>query len=62
MLFQILSRKLPFKGKGLSDTLEKIKSGKYYFKDKIWNKISVEAKNLVSNLLELNPKHRLSAS
>jgi calcium-dependent protein kinase len=61
ILFILLSGSPPFYGKNEKEIFSKILSGNYSFRNKIWNKISEEAKDLVKKLLEINPEKRLSA-
>ena len=41
---------------------EKIKKGEFTYKEEDWSKISLEAKDLISSLLEINIDKRLTAS
>jgi len=43
------------------DIFAKISEGKYSMKHKEWDSVSDEAKDLVTKMLEMNPKKRLSA-
>ena len=52
----------PFYGKNEKETFQKILDGNVSFKHKLWSKISEEAKNLVTKLLEVDPNKRLSAA
>ena len=58
MIFQMLSGKIPFKGKTQENTFEKIKSGVYEM-DK---SIPPIAQNLIKQLLVLNPDKRLGST
>ena len=61
ILYILLSGSPPFYGKNEKEIFSKILRGNFSFTNKIWNKISEEAKNLVNKLLEINPEKRLSA-
>jgi len=52
----------PFNGETDNEILAKIKSGKFSFPEEEWNVVSFEAKDLIKNLLEFDPKKRFSAS
>jgi calcium-dependent protein kinase len=62
ILYILLSGKAPFSDKSDTIILEKIKLGKYNMNLKEFNDISEESKDLISKLLEKNPKKRLNAS
>lgn len=51
LLYIILCGKPPFKGNSYSEVMASICQGKYEFKDKIWNRISHEVKDLIKKLL-----------
>ena len=61
ILYILLCGSPPFYGKNEKEIFSKVICGNYSFKQKIWTKISKEAKSLVKKLLELNPSKRLSA-
>ena len=61
ILYILLCGSPPFYGKNEKEIFSKVLDGNYSFNQKIWSKISKEAKNLVEKLLELNPSKRLSA-
>lgn len=50
MMYFLLSRELPF------DDLNQIESGKFNFDANVWNFISEEAKDMISNILLVNTK------
>lgn len=60
MLFILLSGSPPFGNEAQART--NILEGKYEFKDQDWSNISLDAKNLVSKLLESCPARRLTAT
>jgi calcium-dependent protein kinase len=62
ILYILLSGSPPFYGKNEKEIFAKIINGNLSFKNKIWNKISEEAKSLVKKLLEINPEKRISAT
>lgn len=61
LLYVLLSGKIPFYGKDQSAVLKKVKKTKYDMKKSPFDKISTEAKDLISKLLEKNHHKRLSA-
>ena len=61
ILYIMLSGEPPFNGEDDEDILENVKIGRYNFDNKIWKKISAEAKDLVQEMLTFVPKHRPSA-
>jgi len=62
ILYILLSGRAPFSHKNDTIILEKIKLGKYNMDIKEFKEISDECKDLITKLLEKNPKKRLSAS
>jgi calcium-dependent protein kinase len=61
LMFILLSGYPPFDGKTDQEIMDKVKIGKFSFDKKIWDDISTEAKNLINQLLQLDPKLRLTA-
>ena len=61
ILYILLCGSPPFYGKNEKEIFHKILEGNFTFRHKIWNKISIEAKNLVLKLLQVNPAKRISA-
>ena len=61
ILYILLCGSPPFYGKNEKEIFRKILDGNFTFRQKIWNKISTEAKNLVLKLLQVNPTKRISA-
>ncbi len=61
ILYILLCGSPPFYGKNEKEIFARVISGTYSFKQKIWEKISNEGKNLVQKLLEVKPEKRLSA-
>jgi calcium-dependent protein kinase len=52
----------PFNGETDNEILAKIKAGKFSFPVEEWETISSDAKELIHNMLEFDPKKRFSAS
>lgn len=61
ILYILLCGAPPFYGTCEDEIFQKIVTGNYSFKHSIWKKISPEAKDLITKLLDLNPEIRLSA-
>mmetsp|Transcript_16048 Transcript_16048/g.17955 ORF Transcript_16048/g.17955 Transcript_16048/m.17955 type:complete len:502 (-) Transcript_16048:65-1570(-) len=62
ILYILLSGCPPFNGRDDKEILGKVASGKFSFKEKIWNNISEEAKDIIRKLLTYDPEERISAS
>jgi len=52
----------PFYGRNDQEVLSKVKRGNFSFQEKDWGRISGDAKDLIRNLLRLDPNERFSAS
>jgi len=61
IMYILLSGSPPFGGPNDREILKRVKIGKYDFKDKVWNQISKEAKNLIQKLMQYNPSKRITA-
>jgi calcium-dependent protein kinase len=61
ILYILLSGRPPFYGKDEKEIFPKIEKGEFSLKGGVWERISSSAKNLIRNLLEFNPKNRISA-
>ncbi len=61
ILYILLSKYPPFNGKNDEEIYENIRIGEYDIKSSPFDKISKQAKNLITKLLEKNPEERLSA-
>lgn len=51
----------PFKGKTHKEIFDKIKIGKFAFPYAEWDKVSGQAKMLITKMLTFNPSERISA-
>ena len=60
ILYILLVGYPPFNGKTTDIILKKVMEGKYIMKNKEWDKISKDAKDLVNKLLTYDPKERIS--
>lgn len=60
LMYMMLCGVPPFNGKSRKEVMEKVKRGQFSFSSKIWNVISSEAKNLISQMLTLDPESRPS--
>eukprot|EP01084_Bolivina_argentea_P155323 270678_1 len=58
VLYQLLSGYQPFEGDNLKIIYDQIINGKYSFESDEWKNVSMEAKDLVKNLLNVNPENR----
>lgn len=56
VLFAMLYGTVPFKGADMNELHQLIKQGRYNLKDEI----SLEAKNLIKGILEVDPRKRLN--
>jgi len=61
LAYILLSDKKPFEAPENDDIVEKIMKCDYNFDDPLWKTISEEAKEFISNLIELDPEVRLTA-
>lgn len=61
MLYILLCGYPPFYGSNDAQILERVKKGSYSFRGEAWGHISSEAKDLISNMLRMNPNERISA-
>ncbi|XP_019880788.1 ovarian-specific serine/threonine-protein kinase Lok [Aethina tumida] len=60
ILFYMLSKKLPFDATDRPTLGAQIVMGQYTMNDPAWQGISVQAKDLVQNMLKTNPKERIT--
>jgi len=61
ILYQILSGSPPFPGKAMGKLFAQIKKGDYDFRDPAWDFVSEKAKDLVEDMMKLDPMKRLTA-
>ncbi len=61
VLYVLLCGNAPFFSQDNFELFRMITDGKYEFKDPVWNKVSDEAKDLITGLLKVNPAERLTA-
>jgi len=61
LLYIFLSGFMPFPAKKKEDLFIKVMDGRFNFKHREFDKVSEEAKDLISKLLVLNPATRLNA-
>jgi len=59
IMFILLSGTAPFPGKNEQDILSRISIGDFSFKHKIFNNVSKEAKDLITQLLTYDPEKRI---
>ena len=63
ILFIMISGSPPIKGVDDDEILAKVKKGTWSFpQNEIWDEVSVEAKDLISKLMEKDPNQRISAT
>lgn len=61
IMYVLLSGKLPFRGISKLESIRFIKDGRYTLSGGSWDVVSEEAKDLIKNLLNHNPKTRFDA-
>eukprot|EP01016_Furgasonia_blochmanni_P007864 TRINITY_DN13157_c0_g1_i1.p1 TRINITY_DN13157_c0_g1~~TRINITY_DN13157_c0_g1_i1.p1 ORF type:complete len:501 (+),score=92.62 TRINITY_DN13157_c0_g1_i1:154-1656(+) len=62
LLFVVLSGYVPFEGESDVELMKNIRHGVFFFDDMVWDNISNDAKDLITKLLVVNPKRRISAA
>lgn len=62
IMFMLLSGDPPFIGSTEDKLFEMIEKGNYGFNSKVWDKVSPKAKDLITKLLKVNPKKRISGN
>ena len=60
-MFILLSGTPPFNGKSDEEIMKNVLKGKFEFKNQKWTGISDEAKDLIEQMLILDPDERISA-
>jgi calcium/calmodulin-dependent protein kinase I len=61
MIFMLMGGYPPFQGENHRELFRRIRAGDFVFHEAYWKNVSVDAKKLISNLLTVNPKLRLTA-
>ena len=61
IMYVLLSGGLPFSGESTNEVFTKILNGDLHFKAEIWSHVTRDAKDLLTNLLVLDPSKRFSA-
>ena len=61
ILYVMLSGEFPFKADTDREAVKEIKEGKYSFTSSVWSKITDQAKDLISKMMNTDPIERLSA-
>ena len=61
ILYILLGGYRPFRGSG-HEVMRCIRYGEYEFHERYWKNISTEAKNLIRQMMTVNPNKRISAS
>jgi calcium-dependent protein kinase len=62
LLYVFMSGYLPFQAENRNDVFKKIKNAKYHFDHDEFKSCSPEVKDLISKLLVVDPKDRLTAN
>jgi len=62
IVFIMLGGYYPFRAKKEADILKKIRYGEFKFHSKYWKGISDDAKDMVKQMLEVNPDERITAA
>ena len=62
ILFLTVSGRPPFWGANRKEIIDNLKQGSYNFDPKYWSEKSDDVKDLITKLLQKDPKKRLSAS
>ena len=61
IMFYLLSGEKPFDCEDNFELFEMIKKGDFHLKDKVWETISDEAKDLIMKVLVVDPSKRITA-
>jgi serine/threonine protein kinase len=62
ILFLLLGGYAPFQNKDMKELFRKIRAADYIFHEKYWGPISMSAKQLIVNMLTVDPSKRISAA
>mmetsp|Transcript_19379 Transcript_19379/g.17187 ORF Transcript_19379/g.17187 Transcript_19379/m.17187 type:complete len:203 (+) Transcript_19379:337-945(+) len=60
-MYILLSGYLPFNGENSAEVFDKILTGEYSLTQKLWGRVSDEAKELISKMLEIDTRKRFTA-
>ena len=60
-MYMVLSGEFPFPLSSSMDTLHAILRGEYDFDSAVWDDVSEEAKDLIQQMLRVNPEERITA-
>lgn len=61
LIYHMISGTLPFKGDNLEQVQHNARRSKLKFEGKVWRKISSECKELIKNMIVVDPKMRFTA-
>jgi len=61
IMFVLLCGKPPFNGSTEEEIMAKVRTGKFRFADSDWRGVSDDAKNLITGLLQVDPRDRCTA-
>lgn len=61
ILFILLSGSPPFSGRNDREILDNVRRGEYSMRGRVWDRVSTEAKTLVSRMLDMDPVRRPTA-
>ena len=62
LMYVLVSGYLPFQGENRYEVFQKIQAGKYHFNHKEFVKVSEEGKKLISKMLVVDPKLRITGA
>lgn len=62
LMFVLLSGKLPFISNSNESVYEKAQEGEIYFEGKVWENISLDAKDLIWKMIDKDYHHRYNAT
>ena len=61
IMYLLIGGTMPFVARNQQELFKAIVEGKYSFPDQYWGNVSPDAKDLIRNLLQVNPDHRWTA-